>query len=212
MPYAFAEIAFTPSVQAQQHRMGSGGYARLLSAERSGGDRLGPIERSFIEQIDGFYQATVSETGWPYVQFRGGASGFLRVLNDRTIAYADLRGNRQYITLGNLTRNDRVCLILMDYANAMRLKIWGQVEIADPDDDVAADIPQPATAQTERVILIHLAAFDWNCPQHIPQRLDADEVAARIEALEAENAALRAALSGDDHPIPPAGIPPASTP
>ena len=195
MPVAFAKVAFTPSVLAQQDRMGSGRYARLLSDDRQGGDRIGPAERAFIEQIDGFYQATVSETGWPYVQFRGGSRGFLRVLDDQTIAYADLRGNRQYISLGNLTRNERVALILMDYVHARRLKIWGQVEIADPDEEIAARIPAPGTGTIERLILIRVAALDWNCPQHIPQRLNAGEVAKHIAALQAENDVLRAALA-----------------
>jgi len=192
MPVAFAKVAFTPSVLAQQERMGSGRYARLLSEDRQGGDRIGPAERTFIEQIDGFYQATVSETGWPYVQFRGGPRGFLRVLDDQTVAYADLRGNRQYISLGNLTRNQRVALILMDYVHARRLKIWGHVEIADPDDgDLATRVPTPGTGQVERLITIRVAALDWNCPQHIPQRLNTEDVADQIKALKAENDALR---------------------
>lgn len=192
MPVAFAKVAFTPSVLAQQERMGSGRYARLLSDDRQGGDRIGPAERTFIEQIDGFYQATVSETGWPYVQFRGGPRGFLRVLDDQTVAYADLSGNRQYISLGNLTRNQRVALILMDYVHARRLKIWGHVEIADPDDgDLASRVPAPGTGHVERLITIRVAALDWNCPQHIPQRLNTEDVADQIKALKAENDALR---------------------
>jgi len=198
MPVAFAKVAFTPSVLAQQDRMGSGRYARLLSDDRQGGDRIGPAERAFIEHVDGFYQATVSETGWPYVQFRGGSRGFLRVLDDRTIAYADLRGNRQYISLGNLTRNERVALILMDYVHARRLKIWGQVEIAAPEADIASCVPAPETGTIERLIVIRVAALDWNCPQHIPQRLNAGDVAKHIAALQAENDALRAALAREE--------------
>ena len=129
MAYAFAEIAFTPSVRDQQHKNGSGNYAKFLSDERVGGHELGERERDFIERSDGFYQATVSETGWPYVQFRGGPAGFLQVLGPKTIAYADLRGNRQYISLGNLTEDNRISIIIMDYARAERLKIWGRAEV-----------------------------------------------------------------------------------
>ena len=193
MAYAFAEIAFTPSVLRQQEKNGSGRYAGFLSADREGGDRLSEEERRFIEARDGFYQATVSETGWPYVQFRGGKPGFLRALDDRRIAYADLRGNRQYISLGNLEENNRVSLILMDYPNARRLKIWGRVEVADlqqpnlPDaSELVLDTP------AERLILIHIEAFDWNCPRHIPRRFTQEEAATEIAALRRENEALRA--------------------
>lgn len=175
MPYAFAEIAFTPSVRAQQDRLGSGNYANFLSAEREGDNRLSPVEQEFIEGRDGFYQATVSETGWPYVQFRGGPKGFLRVLDDRTIAYADLRGNRQYISLGNLSGNDRVSLILMDYQHARRLKIWGRVAFGDA--------PPASPPGVERLVLIRVEAFDWNCPRHIPRRLTDAEHGGEIESL-----------------------------
>ncbi len=190
MARAFADIAFTSSVRQQQERMGSAHYARLLSDDYFGGDVLGPSERDFIESIDGFYQATTSDTGWPYVQFRGGAPGFLRVLDDQTIAYADLRGNRQYISLGNMTQDDRVSLILMDYANARRLKIWGHAKVYETDEElrVSADTPP------ERLITIRVAAFDWNCPRHIPRRLTDSEAAEKVAALELENAALRRQL------------------
>ncbi|UWQ92682.1 pyridoxamine 5'-phosphate oxidase family protein [Aliisedimentitalea scapharcae] len=206
MPRAFAEIAFTPSVQAEQARMGSAaGYAKFLSPERNGGDALGPDEAQFIHMRDGFYQATVSETGWPYVQFRGGPRGFLRVLDARTIGYADLRGNRQYISLGNLTDNARVSLILMDYPNQARLKLWGTVrtvEAAQDPDLIARLMPDGQDMTAERAVLIDIAAFDWNCPRNIPQRLTLEELdpfleplRERISRLETENAALKASTS-----------------
>lgn len=203
MAYAFADIAFTPNVRAHQERMGSGQYARFLTDERSGGDSLSQQEAAFIEARDGFYQASVSETGWPYVQFRGGPRGFLHVLDDRTLAYADLRGNRQYLSLGNLTGNDRVALILMDYPNARRLKVWGRVRVLEADEALThrATARLMDTPGAERVIAIGIEAFDWNCPRHIPRRLTAEEAEWEITALRdeadrlrAENEKLRAAL------------------
>lgn len=195
MALAFAEIAFTPTVRAQQARLGSGQYENFLSPERTGKDKLGPEESAFIEARDGFYQSTVSETGWPYVQFRGGPPGFLKVLDDQTIAYADLRGNRQYISLGNMTSNSRVSLILMDYANARRLKIWGHVRIAERGDaNWPEQLENLLSPKTERLITIQVSAFDWNCPQHIPRRLTKGEAMDQIEVLEDENKRLRTAL------------------
>ncbi|MBK0327918.1 pyridoxamine 5'-phosphate oxidase family protein [Rhodobacteraceae bacterium F11138] len=188
MARAFAEIAFTPAVRKQQGHNGSRHYADLLSDDRHGGDRLGDAERFFVEDRDGFYQATVSETGWPYVQFRGGARGFLRVIDERTIAYADLRGNRQYISVGNLDGNDRVCLILMDYPNARRLKIWGRA-VTFESDVIDAD---GADGQAERIVVIHIEAFDWNCPRHIPRRYTAEEAETEMAVLRQKNAALQA--------------------
>ncbi len=197
MALAFAEIAFTPAVQAQQERMGSGGYKRFLSNERMGGDVMGPAEAEFIAAADGFYQASVSETSWPYVQFRGGAPGFLQVLDDRTIAYADLRGNRQYVSLGNLSGNTRVSLIIMDYLHARRLKIWGRVQMIEKGSSAwdAQFCEAPPASNVERVVAIHVEAFDWNCPQHIPRRFTKEEAVQEIQKLEQENADLRAQLS-----------------
>ena len=126
MARAFAQIAFTPAVRAAQARLGSANaYAKFLQPEAEGGSHLSATEADFIAARDGFYQATVSETGWPYVQFRGGPAGFIKVLDDRTIAYADFRGNRQYVSVGNLGGDDRISLILMDYPNRRRLKNLG---------------------------------------------------------------------------------------
>lgn len=202
MARAFAEIAFTPRVRTEQARHGSAAaYAKHLSPEAPAHDSLGAAEAAFVGQRDGFYQATVSETGWPYVQFRGGRRGFLKVLDERTLAYADFRGNRQYLSVGNLRGDDRVALILVDYPNRRRLKIWGHariVEAAD-DPDLIARLHDPGyPARPERAVLITVAAFDWNCQQHLPERYTLEElepafaqIRQELQRLRAENARLR---------------------
>jgi len=202
MARAFAEIAFTPEVLAEQARQGSAGsYAKFLKAEAAPGDEIGPEEADFITRRDGFYQASVTETGWPYVQFRGGPVGFLKVLDSKTIAYADFRGNRQYLSVGNLRGDDRVAMILVDYPNRRRLKVWGHAKIVDIKDDPAlvARLHDPDyRAKPERAVVITIAALDWNCPQHLPQRLTLEELEPiltplreELQQLRAENAALR---------------------
>ena len=151
----------------------------------------------------------MSEAGWPYVQFRGGPPGFVKVLDERTIAYADFRGNRQYLSVGNLAGNDRIALIMVDYPNRRRLKLWGRARLVDGDEDPAlvARLHDPAyRARPERAVAIAVEAFDWNCPQHIPQRLTLDELEPHLAPLRAElsrlrdeNAALRA---GGRPPVP----------
>ena len=204
MARAFTEIAFTPEVRAVQARQGvADAYARFMTPEAERADTLGPDERAFIEARDGFYLATVSSAGWPYVQFRGGPAGFAKALDGKTIAYADVRGNRQYLSVGNLSGDDRVSLFFMDYANQRRLKVWGRAKTVDADADPAlleALFPKGYRARPERSVLIAVEALDWNCPQHIPQRLNAEELKPRlarlmteVERLRAENARLRAA-------------------
>ena len=208
MARAFSEIAFTPAVRATQTAQGSAdGYAKFLAPEADRGDRLSDSEIDFITARDGFYQATVSETDWPYVQFRGGPSGFVKILDDRTIAYADFRGNRQYLSVGNLVGNDRVSLILMDYPNRRRLKVWGRAKLVDVSDNpvlVAALHVDGYRALPERAIIITVEAYDWNCPQHIPQRLTLEEfepqlspLREEIALLTAENRDLKALLGTD---------------
>ena len=198
MGRAFAELAFSPTVRALQARMGSRAtYARLDDAvERH--DTLTPREADFIERIDGFYQATVGEDGWPYVQFRGGPPGFLQVLDEQTIAYADRRGNRQYISAGNLQGNDRVALILLDQARRQRLKILGRARLLESRADASLlarlSVPGDATP-VERVVLIGVEAYDWNCPQHITPRYTEAEIAAAAAPLHEEIARLQAALA-----------------
>lgn len=198
----FAELAFTPSVQALQERYGSRtAYARTRSATGSR-DGLGPREAQHLANADSFYIATVSETGWPYVQHRGGPRGFVKAISPTRIAFADFGGNRQFVSVGNATRNDRVSLIVMDYPNRRRLKLLGRLrfsttEEADPELVFAVQLPGHR-AHLERIAVIDVEAFDWNCPQHITQRFTlADFEAAskplreRIAQLETEIAALR---------------------
>lgn len=178
MAHKFAEIAFTPSVKQIQEHMGSrSGY----SAIETGPDRnnhLGDRERSFIEARDSFYVASVSETGWPYIQHRGGPVGFVRVLDQSTLGFADYSGNRQYITTGNVQSNDRVALFFMDYANRRRLKLLGRMEILNTEatSALARLNDQGYGARVERGMIIHVAAFDWNCPQHITPRYSLAEI------------------------------------
>ena len=202
MPLAFADIAFTARVRAEQTRQGSAAaYAKFLSDDRWGGDRFGPDEVEFLTARDGFFQASISENGWPYVQFRGGPAGFVHVLDDQTIAYADYRGNRQYISAGNLAGTPRISLIAVDYPNRRRLKIWGTAQLIDPqsDPDLLA-LVSDGTQRIDRIIKIRISAFDWNCPRHIPQRFTLQELEPelarlrdRITELTAENAALKRA-------------------
>ncbi len=196
MARAFAEIAFTPAVLAAQEKQGSArNYAKFLTPEADAGDRLTATEAGFIAARDGFFQATVSETGWPYVQFRGGPAGFLKVLDEKTIAYADYRGNRQYLSVGNLSEDDRVSLILVDYPNRRRLKIWGRARIVDlaTDPDLVARLFDDGyRARPERAVVITVEAFDWNCPQHIPQRFTIEELEQALAPLREELERLRA--------------------
>jgi uncharacterized protein len=181
MSRAFSDIAFTPAVRAVQTRRGSrAAYARLDQATDPR-DTLTPAEAEFIAARDGFYQATVSETGWPYVQFRGGPAGFLKVLNAKTLGYADFRGNVQYVSVGNLAGNDRVALMLMDYANRRRLKILGRARLVEERDDPAllARLALPGyKARVERAVIVTVHAYDWNCPQHITPRYTVEEFRA----------------------------------
>ncbi len=206
MARAIADIAFTPAVRARQSEEGSRqAYADFDSPSYDSRDTIGPEEARFISARDGFYQATVSETGWPYVQFRGGPAGFLKVLDPQTLGYADFRGNRQYISSGNLTGSNKVSLILMDYPNRRRLKIWAtarQIPAKDDPDLISQLRPDGYRALPERAVLLNVEAMDWNCPAHIPQRFTLAELApqinqlqARIAELEEENAELKSFLS-----------------
>jgi hypothetical protein len=194
MPRKFAEIAFTPTVKSVQEQQGSREAYQKFEEIDEPEALLSEKEAAFIEARDGFYQATVSETGWPYVQFRGGPAGFLKVIDARHIGYADFRGNRQYLSVGNLSANDRVALILMDYANRRRLKIWAHARIPDAEDapELVSKLQAPGyRARVERAVILKIEAFDWNCPQHITPRFTEAEIAsvtgpllARIAELE----------------------------
>ena len=204
MAYGFLDIASTPGVRAAQEANGAREYWANFHGDRTF-DRFTPAEAAFIAERDSFYMATVSESGWPYVQHRGGPAGFIRMLDDRTLAIPDFRGNRQYISTGNLATDDRAALILMDYPNRRRLKLYAHVEARDlaAGPELATKLTLPDTkAKVERALIIHLTAFDWNCPQHIVPRFSEAELEpalapfrARLEALETENQALRAKLA-----------------
>lgn len=200
----FAAIAFTPAVRALQQANGSGdAYARLPD-ELPSGSGLGAAEAAFLHDADTAFLASINADGWPYVQHRGGPRGFLRVLSPTRMAFADYRGNRQYVSAGNVSGDDRVALIVMDFANRRRLKLFGRlrfesVESAAPA--LLAAVAQPDyRARTDRVAVIDVEAFDWNCPQHITPRFTAEETESvvrplqqRIAQLEQEIAALRGA-------------------
>lgn len=193
MGRAYSDLAFTPDVRSAQTRHGSrSAYARLDDAPDARATLTGR-ETDFITRIDGFYQATVSQTGWPYVQFRGGPAGFLKVLDEHTIAYADLRGNRQYISVGNLQGNHRVALILLDHAAQRRLKLMGRVRQVEALDDpalMARLAPAGVAAPVERALVIEVLAFDWNCPQHITPRFTEAELRGAVAPLHEEIARL----------------------
>jgi uncharacterized protein len=206
MTHKFAELAFTPAVRAAQESMGS----RKAYAKAEGGpvhhDRLGETEAAFIAARDSFYMASVSETGWPYIQHRGGPAGFIRVLDDRTLGFADFRGNRQYVSLGNLTGNDRVSLFFMDYPHQARLKLLGRARSVMPEDEpeLIARLAIPDyPAKIERGFLIAVEAFDWNCSQHITPRFTATEVTAAISPLHERIRQLEALVSRSSEAVDP---------
>lgn len=193
------DVAFTPAVKREQEVRGSRkAYARL---EANGGwaTTVTPELAAFIGLARSFYLATANADGQPYIQHRGGPPGFLRVLDQKTLGFADFAGNRQYITTGNLADNPRAFIFLMDYAHRRRIKIWGRARVVADDPELLARLaPADYRARLEQAIVFEIEAWDQNCPQHIPQMFYADDVAAAIEplqaritALEAENAALR---------------------
>jgi predicted pyridoxine 5'-phosphate oxidase superfamily flavin-nucleotide-binding protein len=199
MTHRFAEIAFTSAVKAAQARDGSRPQCERM-AERGGpSDALSAREAAFIAARDSFYLATVSETGWPYVQHRGGPLGFLKVIDLHTLAFADFGGNRQFVTVGNVASNDRIALFLMDYAQQVRLKLLGRMRIYDLGDappEVVFEVELPGyAARIERVAVIEVAAFDWNCPQHITPRFTEEEIRSSVQSLLDRIAALEVELA-----------------
>ncbi len=201
MSHKFFDLTFTESVKAAQEKYGSRkNYARMEGGKP---DFYGltDAEQDFIEQSDGFYLATVNHEGQPYIQYRGGAKGFLKVMDDKTLGYADFRGNLQYISVGNLAENNKVALFLMDYANQTRLKILATAEVADARNKpeiVEKLIVPDYKAKIERAVILHVEAFDWNCPQHITQRFTMEQIKQmvapmneHIEKLEKEIEELR---------------------
>ncbi|MGV1990015.1 pyridoxamine 5'-phosphate oxidase family protein [Agrobacterium sp. 22-221-1] len=206
MPYHFLEVAVTPSVRAAQAEMGV--EQIWLGSDSRPSDTFTEDEIAFIASCDSFYMASVSETGWPYVQHRGGNVGFLKVIDQRTMAFADYRGNRQYISAGNFAANDRACLFLMDYVRRARLKIYAYVErlALDADQELTELVSDPTyKGRAERIFKLRLEAFDWNCPQHIIPRYTEQQIEQavaplreRLQRLETENATLRARLESPE--------------
>ena len=199
MSHAYADVAFTPAVQDLQKEHGSRAqYARMQSRPDSH-LALGAEEIEYLANADSFYMATVSETGWPYVQHRGGPRGFLKVITPTQLGFADFRGNLQYISAGNATRDDRVSMIVMDYVHQRRLKLFGRLRLiaaADADSLLLQQVAMAGyRARIEHLALIELAGFDWNCPQHITQRFTAAEVETASRPLRERIAELEAELS-----------------
>lgn len=200
----FLDIAITPDVMDVQHEMGSDGMWQSPRRPRRG-ERFSDSEEEMITSRDSFYLATLSQTGWPYIQHRGGPVGFLHLLDDTTLAMADFGGNRQYITTGNLRGSDRACLFLMDYPRRARLKIYATIDVLAKEDEpelLARVTPENYRARVERIYRFHLQAFDWNCPQHITPRYSPQQIAEysqtlqqRIHELEQENQRLQQQLT-----------------
>jgi predicted pyridoxine 5'-phosphate oxidase superfamily flavin-nucleotide-binding protein len=191
-----SDVAFTPAVKAIQARKGSReAYARMEEG-RGWKTEITDDLTEFIAQQRSFFLATANADGQPYIQHRGGPPGFLRVVDSHTLGFADFRGNKQYISIGNLGENPKVHLFLIDYAERSRVKIWGRAEVVEGDEALLASLtPEGYDAKPERVILVHLTAWDVNCPQHIPMRLEAEQVKAALEARDREIAELRAEVA-----------------
>lgn len=204
MAYPFGSAIFTSAIKALQEKYGSRRQYAKREATGFSGDLIGASEAQFIGERDSFYMATVGEGGWPYVQHRGGPKGFLKVIDDHTLAFADFRGNKQYISTGNLMTDDRVALIMVDYPRQTRLKILGQARIFEGKEAAPwlDKLRDPAyEGIIERVFVIRVEASDWNCQQHITPRFSEEEIRGalqpweeRLEALEKENEELRLRL------------------
>jgi len=191
-----SDIAFTPAVKAEQEKRGSRQGYQSMAERRDWPDKVTADLAAFIAGSDSFYLASVGSDGHPYIQHRGGPKGFLKVLDERTLAIADYSGNRQYITLGNVAGNDKVCLFLMDYPNRRRVKLWARAEAVEKVPDVIARVSDPGYgAPVERALLFHVEAWDVNCPKHITPRFTEAEIAAAIAPLQARIAELEAELA-----------------
>lgn len=201
MPSKFGEIAFTPEVQAAQEQRGSRKSYEHYITKGPDNDSITPKLEEFIAQLDGFYLGTVSSNGYPYIQFRGGSPGFLKVLDQKTLGFADFTGNVQYITVGNLSGNDKAFLFLMDYRHRKRIKIWGTAEFVEDDPALIERLQVPDyPAAIERAILFHVEATSENCHQHIPIRYSVKEVEAMMAPLQARIAELEQQLGDRTSP------------
>ena len=191
-----SDVAFTPAVKEIQARKGSrDAYARV---EENGGWRteIDPSLEAFIGEQTSFFLATATADGQPYIQHRGGPAGFIKILDKQTLAFADYKGNRQYITQGNLTENPKAYIFLIDYVNRRRIKIWGEARVVEDDPALTASLmPRDYKAKPEQAILFKIAAWDTNCPQHIPMKFDAADVATAIAARDERIAELEAEVA-----------------
>ena len=198
-----SDIAFTPSVKGEQERHGSRKGYQKMAEKRDWQNTISDDLKSFIAERDSIYIATSNKDGQPYIQHRGGPKGFLKVLGERTLAFADYSSNKQYISMGNLAENDKAYIFLMDYPNRQRIKIWGTAKVVEDDTELLAQImPEGYKARPERVFVFTITAWDVNCPQHIIPRYDEDMVrqvteklTRRVTALEAENEKLKEQLA-----------------
>ncbi len=190
-----SDVAFSDSVKAVQKRLGSRkSYARLETGD-GWETTISPDLGAFIGEQTSFFMATASAAGQPYIQHRGGPKGFLRVVDEHTLAFADFRGNRQYVTMGNLAENAKVCLFLIDYVHRQRVKVWGEARVVEDDPGLVAKLVVPGyEARPERAIVVSVATWDANCPQHIPVRFDAADVEAALAARDQRIAELEAEL------------------
>ncbi len=195
MTRQFTDIAFTPDVKAAQTRYGSREIYETFAKRGTNIDGFTAKESDFVASRDSFYMGTVNSDGWPYIQFRGGPKGFLKILDDTTLGFADFIGNLQYLSVGNLSGNDRVFLFLMDYVNRRRLKIWGRAQVIDNNPELLRQLADPNyEAEVARAIVIKVEAFSWNCPQHIPRRFSAEDVAEIVAPLHQRITELEARL------------------
>ena len=185
MTHKFAEIAFTDAVKDIQQSQGSRKAYEKMEVRSDSNHILSETESSFIAERDSFYMSSISETGWPYLQHRGGPAGFMKVLDPRTLGFADFSGNRQYVSTGNFANNNRVALFFMDYLNKRRLKLLGRVQVIGTEESATLDklTPVDYSARIERSFLIKVEAFDWNCPQHITPRYTQSQVEELIASL-----------------------------
>lgn len=202
----FFEIAFTPDVKAAQEQKGSRARYAGLEVGDDAPDALGEDEATFLSERDSFYMASVGSSGWPYIQHRGGPKGFVKILGEHTIAFADLRGNRQYVSVGNIAKEDRVALIFVDYPRRARMKLIARATVRTRADDPELFVRVAGNAAAEAIIVVRVEGVDWNCPLHITPRFSEDEIRRmaqplldELRVLKRENAELRAKLSVSHH-------------
>ena len=205
MPRPVSDIAFTPAVKGIQEREGSRAAYAKMEDGRGWSDRITPDLKAFLKERDSFYIATTNSEGQPYIQHRGGKKGFLKVIDEETLAFADFKGNRQYVSMGNLSENDQAFIFLMDYPNRTRIKIWGRAEVVENNEELQSKLTDSDYGGVvERAFVFHVEAWDANCPQHIHPRYTKDEIEdllggmrEKIQNLETENENLKKQLAGE---------------